>query len=84
MKYCMKEETRVGGPWEFGTKPPGSGGDYKSLQIKDLKSFDEGRLQDLLDSQSTYQYNQTKKALQLLKLDQQKKKTPYDFPHAKH
>lgn len=41
MKYCMKEETRVGGPWEFGTKPPGSGGDYKSLKIKDLKSFNQ-------------------------------------------
>lgn len=21
LEYCMKEETRVDGPWEFGTKP---------------------------------------------------------------
>lgn len=24
--YCMKEETRVAGPWEFGLKPKKSGG----------------------------------------------------------
>lgn len=40
MKYYMKEETRVEGPWKFGTKLPGSsGGDYKSLKIKDLKNL---------------------------------------------
>jgi hypothetical protein len=39
MKYCMKEESRVDGPWQFGDKPAGSGGDHKSLKIKDIKNL---------------------------------------------
>lgn len=39
MRYSMKEKTRVDGPWEFGDKPKGSGGDHKSLKAKDIKDL---------------------------------------------
>lgn len=66
MKYCMKEESRVDGPWEFGNKPGGSGGDHKSLKIKDIKNLTQEELEDL----SCFQYNQVQKALQIIKLNE--------------
>ena len=29
--YCLKEDTRLIGPWEFGKKSLGLGGDRKSI-----------------------------------------------------
>lgn len=49
----MKEESRVEGPWEFGDKPAGSGGDHKSLKVKDVKNLTQEQLENL----SYYQYN---------------------------
>lgn len=68
MKYCMKEESRVDGPWQFGDKPAGSGGDHKSLKIRDIKNLTKDQLEDL----TVYQYNQVQKSLQLMKLNEQK------------
>lgn len=39
-EYCLKEETRLDGPMEFGTKKKngGEGGDRKSLTYIELKT----------------------------------------------
>ena len=41
--YVTKEDTRIEGPWELGTKPSLRGGDHKSFTFKDLisKTYDE-------------------------------------------
>lgn len=49
-KYCTKEEGRVAGPWKFRAR--GSGGDHKSLNVKQWMQLTE---EEKLEC-STYQY----------------------------
>lgn len=43
----MKSETRLEGPWEFGEKPIGSGGDRKTLD-KDLAVMSQQEVKELV------------------------------------
>lgn len=36
MTYCSKEDTRIEGPWEVGTKPS-HGGDHKSITFGEAR-----------------------------------------------
>lgn len=44
-KYCMKEETRVEGPWEYGTKPVQRNNKEDWEEVR--KMAKEGRLEDI-------------------------------------
>lgn len=39
-EYCMKNDTRVDGPWEFGVRRT-MGGDRRSLNARELISMSE-------------------------------------------
>lgn len=38
-EYCMKDDTRIAGPWEFGEYKK-QGGDRKTLSAEDLINMD--------------------------------------------
>lgn len=52
-EILQHERSRVEDPWEFRDKPAGSGGDHKSLKVKDVKNLTQEQLENL----SYYQYN---------------------------
>lgn len=59
IKYCQKEDTRVSGPWEFGERLKGSGGDHKSTKLELCQMTNEEIMAD--PNISMYQAIQIKK-----------------------
>ena len=56
--YCMKEETRLEGPWEFGTKPVQRNNKTDWAEVK--KAAKENRLDDVPDDIYTKYYGNLK------------------------
>lgn len=58
-KYCMKEETRVEGPWEYGDKPMdrGSRTDWKSV----WENAKKGNIEDIPDDVKVRCYSNLKR-----------------------
>jgi len=74
--YCMKEETRVAGPWEFGEKPIVKQNQHSVTEAREKRAklnqeiHEKGPLQSLQEGLFNYKdYVHVRKAQALIELD---------------